>query len=206
MVSQEQLAQIINHNAKTLCSPKGQKTLNEMAGAISKDSNGMVSDEWDNWNFDDPNASTAQQFKPANLQVSESRVANSRIPDAIKQSMLENPINQSAAFAGAPSADLSFLNKQAINEQPNVVRQTTTAPVYQPQQYVPQTAPVIDYNYLKHIIGECIAEYFSKQPLNEQTTLKSIGVAEGKIKLVDSKGNVFSANLELKGNLNDKKK
>lgn len=209
-ISQDKLAQIINHNAKTLCNPKGQRKLNEMAGALPKDENGMVSDKWDNWNFDDP--TTPQQSQPQQFdsQISESRIANSRIPDAIKQSILNNPINQSGAFAGAPSADLSFLNKQPINEQANIVQQTTTAPQYQPQQYatpyVPQAAPAIDYNYLKHIIGECIAEYFAKQPINEQSTLKSIGLAEGKIKIVDNKGNVYGATLELKGNLNDKKK
>ena len=208
MISPEQLAAIVQHNASTLCSPKGQKRLNEMAGANNINGD-MVSDEWDNWNFDDPSAPKKPQ-QVRDMQISESKASNSRMPDAIKQSMLNNPINTSSAFAGTPNADLSFLNKQPINEQPNIVQQTTTAPQYQPQQcatpYVPQAAPAIDYNYLKHIIGECIKEYFEKQPINEQATLKSIGLAEGKIKIVDNKGNVYGANLELKGNLNDKKK
>lgn len=204
MISPEQLAAIVQHNASTLCSPKGQKKLNEMAGANNMNGD-MVSDEWDNWNFDDP--STPQQPQQArDMQISEAKVASSRMPDAIKQSMLNNPIST----GGGP--DLSFLQggKKPVNEQQNLVHQTTTAPVYQQQQYaapyVPQAAPAIDYNYLKHIIGECIAEYFAKQPLNEQATLKSIGLGEGKIKVVDTKGNVFNANLEYKGNLNDKKK
>lgn len=208
MVSPEQLAAIVQHNASTLCSPKGQRKLNEMAGANNMNGD-MVSDEWDNWNFDDPNTSKKPQ-QVRDMQINEGKVANSRMPDAIKQSMLQNPINTSSTFAGAPNADLSFLNKQPINEQPDVVRQTTTAPPYVPQQYAttyaPQATPMIDYNYLKHIIGECIKEYFEKQPINEQATLKSIGLAEGKIKIVDNKGNVYGANLELKGNLNDKKK
>ena len=100
--------------------------------------------------------------------------------------------------------------KQKRMSQQAMVEQTQTAPAYQQyntqQQYVPQQPIGIDYNYLKHIISECIAEYFSKQPLNEQATLKQIGLAEGKIKLIDNKGNVYASKLEYKGNLNDRNK
>ena len=41
--------------------------------------------------------------------------------------------------------------------------------------------------------------------LNEGTTIKGIGLSNGKIKLVDNKGNVFSAKLEYQGNTKDKK-
>lgn len=201
-ISQDKLAQIINYNAKTLCSAKGQKKLHEIQKS-KNDMDDMVSDQWDNWNFDDPN--TQQQPQQIYPQINESRIAKSRIPDNIKQSLLNNPINQNGAIAGSHSADLSFLNKQQVNEQQNVVHETTTVPQYQPQQYIPQSAPAIDYNYLKHIISECIAEYFTKQPINEHATLKTIGLAEDKIKVVDTKGNVFNASLEYKGNLNERK-
>ena len=44
-----------------------------------------------------------------------------------------------------------------------------------------------------------------KGMLNEGATLKGIGLSGGKIKLVDNKGNVFSAKLEYQGNTKDKK-
>ena len=217
-ISPEQLAQIIGHNSKTLCSAKGQKKLNEMAGAMNFDNPDQVSDEWDNWNFDDPNTPQMQQPQVQNKQpyynqpVNENVLANSRLPDAIKQSFAQNYIDTSALGQGL--GDTSFLDnvaqqrKQQVNE--TYVPTQTTGPVQytQPQQYQaqPQYPMGIDYNYLKHIISECIAEYFSKQPLNEQATLKTIGLSEGKIKLVDNKGNVYGATLEFKGNMEDRKK
>ena len=57
----------------------------------------------------------------------------------------------------------------------------------------------IDYSVIKAIVNECLNEYF-KRPLNESVgTLSGIGLKEGKIKLVDNKGNIFSANLEYQG-------
>lgn len=203
-ISQQQLAQIISHNSKTLCSPKGQKKLNEMAGVMDFNNPEQVSDEWDNWNFDDPNTPTQSQTSKKqpyyNQPLNENLLANSKLPDAIKQSMAQNFIDTSALGQGL--GDTSFLDnvaqkrRQQVNET-YVPTQTTGQPQYQMG---------IDYNYLKHIISECIAEYFSKQPLNEQTTLKTIGLSEGKIKLVDNKGNVYGADLEFKGNMNERKK
>lgn len=215
-ISQEQLAQIIGHNSKTLCSPKGQKKLNEMAGAMNFDNPDQVSDEWDNWNFDDPNTPQQPQAPKKqpyyNQPVNENALANSRLPDAIKQSFAQNYIDTSSLGQGL--GDTSFLDNVAQQRRQQVNETYVPAQTSSPQQYPqqahyqaqPQYPMGIDYNYLKHIIGECIAEYFSKQPLNEQATLKTIGLSEGKIKLVDNKGNVYGATLEFKGNMEDRKK
>ena len=67
----------------------------------------------------------------------------------------------------------------------------------------------IDYALIKTIVNECIEtklnEVFQKGMLNEGTTLKGIGLSNGKIKIVDNKGNVYSAKLEYQGNTKDKK-
>jgi hypothetical protein len=73
-----------------------------------------------------------------------------------------------------------------------------------------QTAPIsntggVDYSIIKAIVNECLKEHFSKQTLNESTSLQTIGISNGTISLVDSKGNVFKAKLEKIGNTNDKK-
>jgi hypothetical protein len=67
----------------------------------------------------------------------------------------------------------------------------------------------IDYALIKTIVNECIEnklnEIAQKGLLNEGTTIKGIGLSNGKIKLVDNKGNIFSAKLEYQGNTKDKK-
>ena len=116
-ISPEQLAKIIGHNSSTLCSPKGDKKLNELKGAMNVDAlnSDMVSDEWDNWNFDDPN--TQQQLKSQpnlNNPISQNAINNSRMPDAIKQSMLEHNIDTSALGG---QADTSFLDNLAAKQK-----------------------------------------------------------------------------------------
>lgn len=200
-LSPEQLAKIIQHNSTTLCTPQGQKKLHEMAGAMDIGGGEMVSDEWDNFSLSDPMDSTPKRQPNLNQPISENAINNSRLPDAVKQSMLENQIDTSALGGGG---DTSFLDNLGRNKQPRK-QQVNEQVGYQQPQYQPQQMGV-DYSLLKMIVKECLNEYFSNQPLNEGTTLKQIGLTEGKIKLVDNKGNVFSADLEFKGNLNERKK
>ena len=144
--------------------------------------------------------STPKRQPNLNQSISENAIKNSRLPDAVKQSMLENQIDTSALGDGG---DTSFLDNLGRNKQQR--RQQVNEQVgYQQPQYQPQQMG-IDYSLLKMIVKECLNEYFSNQPLNEGTTLKQIGLSEGKIKLVDNKGNVYGASLEFKGNVNDRK-
>ena len=59
----------------------------------------------------------------------------------------------------------------------------------------------IDYALIKTIINEAV-----ETKLNDVGTLKAIALTAGKIKLVDNKGNVFTAKLEYQGNIKDKNK
>lgn len=209
-ISQEQLARIINHNSSTLCSPKGDKKLNEYKSAMDIDAlnSDMISDEWDNFSLSEPMDPKPQ--RNLNQPISQNAVNNSRMPDAIKQSMLENQIDITALGSGGDTSFLDNLAEQQKQQKQRYFNREKLNEIQeQSQQYQPQYVPqpvAIDYNYLKHIVSECISEYFSKQPINESTTLKQIGLSEGKIRLVDNKGNVYGAELEYKGNVNDKKK
>lgn len=216
-LTQEQLANIISHNAATLCNSKGDRKINEHKnsnGGLTDINPNEYSDEWDNFSLSEPSTPTRNIAQtPAN--PSKQAIINSKLPSAIKESLMEKQIDVSGLGVNAST---SFLDKLAEQRQPNfqsdVVEQTTTAPMYQPQiqnyppqpTYVPQ--PQIDYNYLKHIVSECIAEYFKQHPLNENAlpTLKKIGLSEGKIKLIDNSGNVYSADLEFKGNIEERKR
>lgn len=194
-LSPEKLAKIINHNSQTLCAENAQGALNKISRGNGKgnftdmDPNDFH-DEWDNFSLSDASPS------PVYENFSPSAIENSKMPDAIKQSMINNPIVAGDSMrnvmnevaANKPKFSQLSEQKQTIIEAPQPV------------------AGNIDYNYLKYIISECIREELSKQPLNESSSLRQIGLSGGKIKLVDNKGNIFSAQLQLEGNVKDRKK
>lgn len=115
---------------------------------------------------------------------------SSRLPKEIVESMTKHPIG------GGNPLDEFIDREKPINEQT-----TTRFHHYTPQSPVLTGGYVggVDYSIIKAIVNECLNEYF-KRPLNESAgTLSGIGLKEGKIKLVDNKGNIFSANLEYQG-------
>ena len=205
-LSPEKLASIVKYNSQTLCNENAQgvmKTMekNKRSGVnmVDVDPN-TYSDEWDNFSLSSESpAPQTQMYESFNPE----RVANSKLPDAIKQSLINHPITASDPLkemvtnytTQTPQTTPSFTDlpkqKQVITEQ---------------RSYQPTNNTGIDYNYLKYIISECIREELAKQPLNENATLRQIGLSEGKIKLVDNKGNIFTAQLEFDGNIRDKKK
>ena len=124
------------------------------------------------------------------IAYNEATAANSRMPDGIKQSMLENQIDTSKLGVGASVLD--DLGMQPVQKpQKRVIRENT--------QY--QQAPAtVDYNKIKEIVLECLEEAL------DDTSLKTIQLNEGKIRLVDNGGRIFVATLEYKGNVKDKQK
>lgn len=126
--------------------------------------------------------------------VAPRNVNNSRLPREIVDSITNHPIN-------ANPLDELVDQEKPINEQ--------TAIRF--HHYTPQANTQnggngmgIDYSIIKAIVNECLNEYF-KKPLNESVgTLSGIGLKEGKIKLVDNKGNIFSASLEYQGSTKKK--
>ena len=197
----EQLAKILN-KSKDLCSAQGDRLVEQKASGKAPNNNffdvdpNSYSDEWDNFSLSETTTPASTYKAPT---YNDSAFENSHMPNTILESIKQNPIDVN----GSPSLDAAFSMvqqkpKQSITE---TTRQNTTVST---QQY--NTNAQIDYSIIKAIVKECISEYFSNKPLNENTTLRQIGLSEGKIKLVDNKGDIFSAKLEYDGNLKDRKK
>ena len=101
--------------------------------------------------------------------------------------------------------DTSSLSQTSVLDSLGI-KPEVTKPKTVMRENVSYTQPQssIDYSIIKAIVNECLNEYFNKQQLNESSSLKTIGLKEGVISLVDNKGNVFKAKLEKIGNKNDK--
>lgn len=115
---------------------------------------------------------------------------NSRMPDAIKQSMMQEQIDVSALQTEGSVLDSIGLKGQQ--------RRAQRAPINENQRTVAGAG--VNYGLIKQIINECLDERLG------DNTLKTIKVGDGKIRLVDNQGRIFIANLEYKGNVADKKK
>lgn len=200
-VSREQLQAIIGGKARELCSPSADSMLNEVQ-QLNRN-NGYLDDDPSNYDgdaeyFDSLYSSSAnegraiRQKSSGDIQFSSAGLANSKMDDRIKKSLMENPIDRSSLNPNSRSVldDMDIKPKQRPQRQQ----------VVEHQSYGNQ--PSVDYSIIKAIVNECLNEYFSKQPLNESATLSTIGLKEGIIKLVDNKGNIYSANLKKIGNKN----
>lgn len=120
---------------------------------------------------------------------------NSKLPKEVLESFAETPTPE-AYFDDGVSRVGSIVNNsmQPINE----------VAYGQQRQYTPQYAPQqgggIDYNYIKYLIKEAIAE--SGRNLNEGANLsgmRGMCLGEGNtIQFLDKKGNVYEGKLVLK--------
>lgn len=204
-LSEQQLAGILG-NAKKLCNPEADRVMNEYKGVNANQKKGSSEHEnyrtWETAGFDDSEyggGSTRLSQSAQQQPIMESSGPNrSRLPEAIKKSMMEHQYQ---------FHDMTEQGKLDAAMQGIAQRQQVTE-TYAPVQSQPQAiGGGIDSNYLKFLIKESLKEYFAeKGSLNEGTTLRQIGLSEGKIKLVDNKGNIYSAQLELTGNVKDRKK
>lgn len=204
-LSEQQLAGILG-NAKKLCNPDADRVMNEYKGVNANQKKGSDEHEnyrtWETAGFDDAYAgggsTRLSQSAPQQPIMESSGPNRSRLPEAIKKSMMEHQYQ---------FHDMTEQGKLDAATQGLTQRQQV-AETYTPVQSQPQAiGGGIDSNYLKFLIKESLKEYFAeKGSLNEGTTLRQIGLSEGKIKLVDNKGNIYSAQLELTGNVRDKKK
>lgn len=198
-VSKEQLAQIIG-KARDLCNPEGDR----LVESYNSPNNGNLNDpdpsQYDDYSqYDRMYLNEEESYQPQpqkrprqtkDIRYNQQTAANSRMDENIKQSMLNHVIDTS------PLANQSVLDGMNIPDgnRPQQRRQSMNE-----QQYPKQTGNV-DYSIIKAIVNECLNEYFSRQPLNESASISTIGIKPGIIKVVDSKGNVFSGKLEKIGN------
>ncbi len=200
-VSKQQLAQIIG-KARDLCNPEGDR----LVESYNSPNNGNLNDpdpsQYDDYSqYDRMYLNEEESYQPQpqkrprqtkDIRYNQQTAANSRMDENIKQSMLNHVIDTS------PLANQSVLDGMNIPDgnRPQQRRQSMNE-----QQYPKQTGNV-DYSIIKAIVNECLNEYFSRQPLNESASISTIGIKPGIIKVVDSKGNVFSGKLEKIGNTN----
>ena len=152
-----------------------------------------------------PAAQTKATAKGRGPVMTQQSVSRSRVPDFIKQSMVSESID-TTALSDNP-LDRMNLDRLRVKPQQQVTEQMVSSPV---GAQVHSQAVGIDYTIIKAIINECIDSKLKEYGLNKQTlnenTLKTIHLKGGVIKLVDNSGNVYSAQLEKKGNINDNKK
>lgn len=199
-ISKEQLASIISGKARQLCGPDGDRLVESYSGKQGIRGNfndpDPASYDDDALEFDSMYLSSIEESRGGDIRYSTNTANNSKMPDHIKKSMLENRIDASSLGSTSVLDSLGVKPQSRPQQRRQVVQEQTSAAS-------PQTS--VDYSIIKAIVNECLKEYFSKQPLNESTSLQTIGLSNGVISLVDNKGNVFKAKLEKIGNTNDKK-
>ena len=198
--------------AQKLCSPSMDKKMNQIvkenAGVPAADVdpanyNGDA-DSWDRMFLSDATAPATNKPQESAPVITQRGITKSRVPDFIKKSMMSESIDTAALSANPlDRMDLSRLHVNEAAPRRDIIENTT------PVQQVVSNTGGIDYPLIRAIINECIDNKFkelglTKESLNENT-LKSIHLKGGGIKLVDNSGNVYAAQLERKGNINDKK-
>lgn len=199
-ISQEALASIISKNANGLCSPNADRMLNEQTkskrGQVCEDLDpNNYSDEWDNFSLSDNTQPFEEGVARPSMQYSKESVKNSRLPEAIKQSMLNKHIDVST------NGDTSFLSemvkkpqrKQVVTEQIN-----TPAPT--------MVSSGIDYSIIKAIVNECLKDYFNNNPIlaeGKSNDVKQITYSEksNTIRIIKENGDVYGGKLEYQGDI-----
>lgn len=196
MITEQDLGAVLNR-ARGLMGPEGEAKINEATKRNSKnftaDSNGDIT-------FTQPTASKGMSTMRQNNEVNNS--ATSKLPKAIMESLMNNPIEPSSNVGGSVLDAITYAQPQ---------RQVVTEAQYVPQQQpvytqVPQYAPLaIDYNYIRSIVNECVQANMQKikEEILNESSLKLVKLSNGnKIQLVDNKNNLYESTLTFKKNLN----
>ena len=226
-LSEDVLRKLITPNAKALSSPKGDEFIDEgKVGRADDFDDSMFLAETYEEPMDVPSnggylsESTAAKARAltdySSNDFNPERVRKSKMSSAILEDMVKHPIDTAAlntqllesAGNGNAVTNNARLNKM-LSGAKMVEQRLGETPTKAPIREQTGGGGPIDYALIKTIVNECIEAKFNEMAqrglLNEGTTIKGIGLSNGKIKLVDNKGNVFSAKLEYQGNTKDKK-
>lgn len=228
-LSEDVLRKLITPNAKALSSPKGDKIIDEgRTGNLDEFDDSMFLAETYEEPIDVPSnggylsesaaAKARAMTDYSSNNFNPERVKSSKMLSAIKEEMIKNPIDTAAlnaqmieSAAGGNPANNDRLMKMVSAAKKVDARASELDGKGMPKRQISEqnVGGGIDYALIKTIVNECIEAKFNEMAqrgvLNEGTTIKGIGLSNGKIKLVDNKGNVFSAKLEYQGNTKDKK-
>ena len=219
-LSEDVLRKLITPNARALSSPQGDKIIDEgPVGGMDDFDDSMYLAETYNEPVDVPSRGgylsedTAARARAmtdySSNDFNPSRVKSTKMNSAILEDLVKHPIDTAAlntmkiesAGNGDAATNNARLNKM-LSGAKMVEQKLGDAP--QRRQVNEQThggGGPIDYALRKAIINEAV-----ETKLNDVGTLKAIALTAGKIKLVDNKGNVFTAKLEYQGNIKDKNK
>lgn len=199
-ISQEALASIISKNANGLCSPNADRMLNEQAkskrGQVCEDLDpNNYSDEWDNFSLSDNTQPFEEGVARPSMQYSKESVKNSRLPEAIKQSMLNKHIDVST------NGDTSFLSEMVKKPQR---KQVVTEQINAPASTMVSSG--IDYSIIKAIVNECLKDYFNNNPIlaeGKSNDVKQITYSEksNTIRIIKENGDVYGGKLEYQGDI-----
>lgn len=218
-LSEDVLRKLITPNAKALSSPKGDKIIDEgRSGNIDDFDDSMFLAE----TYSEPGEISQSKARAltdySSNNFNPARVKNTRMSSAILEDMVKHPIDTTALNAqklesasGNLNENMDRFSKMVAGAKMVDQRANELDGKSPTKRQVTESVggAGIDYALIKTIINECIDAKFNEMAqrglLNEGTTVKGIGLSNGKIKLVDNKGNVFSAKLEYQGNTKDKK-
>lgn len=227
-LSEEVLKKLITPNAKALSSPQGDKFIDE--GPVGRgddfDDSMFLAETYEEPGTVQSNGGYLSESAAAKTRAltdyssnnfNPERLQTTRMSNAILEDMVKHPIDTTAlntqklesAGNGNVAANNSRLNKMLAGAKLVEERLGDTPGKPTRTQTTSAGGGGIDYALIKTIVNECLEQKLNEMAerglLNEGTTLKGIGLSEGKIKLVDNKGNVFQAKLEYKGNTKDKR-
>ena len=188
MLTESKLNEVLSRASK-LMSPEGQRQIDAASFYNSKSFNP------DGDFVKTPNIPTHPTSKPP----TQNQVTNSKLPKAIRESIIQNPITEPN---NEYNVSASILDSIPVPPKREVVTE---------QQYIPQyqSQPMsIDYNYIRSIINECIQTNLQqiKNEILQESQLKAIRIGgENKIQLIDNKNNLFESKLEFKKNISKNK-
>ena len=201
-ISQNALETILG-NARALCSPAGDKKVNEYKVTgydrdyfENPDPNDFVENYSDYGEVVSENEKSV--LSKSTPVISENKLRNSNIPAAIRQSFANKQIDVSGLSNISVLDQMSESAKEKITRGIRAERKAENRSALNEQTTRAVQSVGVDYTAIKAIMKECIEEYFEKHPitLNESSgELKKILLGQGKIMIQDGKGNLFGAKL-----------
>lgn len=182
-ISKEKLAQIISGPAKELCDQHARETMSQKRRQPQM----MTEEEYfnDELYYDSIDGADGYQDFQQNgdFQISQQRIDNSRVPDYIKESMINNPIDVSALDNTSVLGSLEKAIKQ--NKKKVIKEQKVQQPTVQQE-----CGGSVDYSIIKAIFNDCLNNFFK-----ENSFLSNIQLKGGNIYITDNKGDTYAAKL-----------
>ena len=116
-------------------------------------------------------SSSPQTPKASTAVITEDRIKNSKLPDAIKRLMMEHPIQQAQQYQATISDDIIEKAARLMGNRKETVVENKTQPQPQPQ---PSNGGIgLSANDIRKIVRETVEEVLSENGLMVESTQKS---------------------------------